>query len=118
LAGSFHFGGGNAKLAVPSISGPFSQAEYETLAEFRYHRARFLRRRKDAARAEGLQAQQYELLLAVSGLTKQQPQPSRNLPRIFAWNITRLSSLPTGLRSKAFCYDAAPPSTSAWFRCR
>lgn len=52
-------------------SGAFSEAEYEALAEFRYHLARFLRRRKDAARAEGLQAQQYELLLAVSGLPKQ-----------------------------------------------
>jgi len=55
--------------------GGFSQAEYETLAEFRYHLARFLRRRKDAARAEGLQPQQYELLLAVSGLPKEK-QPT------------------------------------------
>jgi DNA-binding MarR family transcriptional regulator len=47
-----------------------TQAEYETLAEFRYQLARFLRRRRDAARAEGLQPQQYELLLAVSGLAK------------------------------------------------
>lgn len=46
----------------------FSPAEYATLAEFRYRLARFLRRRKDAAQSEGLQAQQYELLLAVSGL--------------------------------------------------
>src|SRR5215831_16872067 len=51
-----------------SSSRPFSQTEYEKLAEFRYHLARFLRRRKDAARAEGLQAQQYELLLAIAGL--------------------------------------------------
>lgn len=46
----------------------FSQTEYEKLAEFRYRLACFLRRRKDAARAEGLQAQQYELLLALAGL--------------------------------------------------
>ena len=52
----------------PSATGAFSRAEYERLAEFRYHLARFLRRRKDAARAEGLQAQQYELLLSVAGL--------------------------------------------------
>ena len=51
-----------------SAPGAFSRAEYEKLAEFRYHLARFLRRRKDAARAEGLQAQQYELLLSVAGL--------------------------------------------------
>jgi DNA-binding MarR family transcriptional regulator len=47
-----------------------SRREYQTLAEFRYYLARFLRRRKDAARAEGLQAQQYELLLVVSGLPR------------------------------------------------
>ena len=52
----------------PSSAAAFSRAEYEKLAEFRYHLARFLRSRKDAARAEGLQAQQYELLLSVAGL--------------------------------------------------
>ena len=57
-------------LQSRKASAGFSQAEYESLAEFRYHLARFLRRRKDAARAEGLQPQQYELLLAVSGLPK------------------------------------------------
>lgn len=45
-----------------------SQGEYEKLAEFRYQLARFLRRRQDAARAEGIQSQQYEMLLAVAGL--------------------------------------------------
>ena len=49
----------------------FSQSEYEKLAEFRYQLARFLRRRMDAARAEGLQPQQYEMLLAVAGLPAQ-----------------------------------------------
>ncbi len=56
-------------------AGALSQAEYERLAEFRYQLARFLRRRKDAARAEGLQPQQYELLLAVYGLSKRK-QPT------------------------------------------
>ena len=51
-----------------STAGAFSRSEYERLAEFRYHLARFLRRRTDAARAEGLQPQQYELLLSVAGL--------------------------------------------------
>jgi DNA-binding MarR family transcriptional regulator len=60
-----------ASLRSRKPSGPFSQTEYETLAEFRYHLALFLRRRKDAARMEGLRAQQYELLLAVSGLPNQ-----------------------------------------------
>jgi len=50
-----------------SGAGELSRIEYEKLAEFRYQLARFLRRRKDAAREEGLQAQQYELLLAVAG---------------------------------------------------
>lgn len=45
-----------------------SRTEYQILAEFRYQLAGFLRRRKDAARAEGLQPQQYELLLAITGL--------------------------------------------------
>jgi DNA-binding MarR family transcriptional regulator len=48
--------------------GSFSPTEYQVLAEFRYHLAGFLRRRKDAAHSEGLQPQQYELLLAITGL--------------------------------------------------
>ena len=54
-----------------SSAGALSRNEYEKLAEFRYQLARFLRRRKDAAREEGLQAQQYELLLAVAGLPEE-----------------------------------------------
>lgn len=57
-----------AKARKPSTRGSLSAPEYRTLAEFRYQLASFLRRRKDAARAEGLQPQQYELLLAISGL--------------------------------------------------
>jgi DNA-binding MarR family transcriptional regulator len=38
------------------------------LAEFRFQLAGFLRRRKDAARSEGIQPQQYELMLAITGL--------------------------------------------------
>lgn len=56
-----------------------SPAEYTTLAEFRYRLARFLRRRKDAARSEGLQAQQYELLLALSGLPADKPPTIKEL---------------------------------------
>lgn len=44
-----------------------SPAEYETLAEFRHQLASFLRRRRDAAEAAGLEGQQYELLLAIKG---------------------------------------------------
>ena len=59
-----------AKSRSRQLPDVFSQAEYESLAEFRYQLARFLRRRKDVARAEGLQSQQYELLLAVAGLPR------------------------------------------------
>jgi DNA-binding MarR family transcriptional regulator len=44
-----------------------SPAEYETLAEFRHQIASFLRRRREAAEAAGLEPQQYELLLAIKG---------------------------------------------------
>lgn len=59
-----------AKSRSGQLPDVFSQAEYESLAEFRYQLARFLRRRKDGARAEGLQPQQYELLLALAGLAE------------------------------------------------
>ena len=56
-----------------------SPAEYAALAEFRYQLARFLRRRKDIARAEGLEPQQYELLLAISGLAADKPGTIKEL---------------------------------------
>ena len=59
-----------AKSRSRHLPDVFSQAEYESLAEFRYQLAQFLRRRKDVARAEGLQPQQYELLPALAGLAK------------------------------------------------
>jgi DNA-binding MarR family transcriptional regulator len=44
------------------------------LAEFRYQLACFLRRRQEAARAAGLEPQQYELLLTIAGLSsRKQP---------------------------------------------
>lgn len=46
------------------------------MSEFRYQLAAFLRRRRDAAEAVGLEAQQYELLLAIKGL------PSEKQPTI------------------------------------
>lgn len=50
-----------------------SSSEYETLAEFRHQLASFLKRRRDAAEAAGLEPQQYELLLAIKGATKGSP---------------------------------------------
>jgi DNA-binding MarR family transcriptional regulator len=46
---------------------PIGPTEYQTLAEFRHQIAAFLRRRREAAEKAGLEAQQYELLLAVKG---------------------------------------------------
>jgi DNA-binding MarR family transcriptional regulator len=43
-------------------------SEYQVLAEFRHQLAGFLRRRRQAAEELGLEAQQYELLLAIKGL--------------------------------------------------
>ncbi len=50
-------------------SQEISRAEYQALAEFRYQLASFLRRRRDAAQEAGIEPQQYELLLAVKGLS-------------------------------------------------
>ena len=42
--------------------------EYQTVAEFRYRIRRYLRFSEQAARAAGLEPQQYQLLLALKGL--------------------------------------------------
>jgi hypothetical protein len=43
------------------------RVDYETLADLRYHVRRFLRVREDAARAAGVEPQQYVLLLQIKG---------------------------------------------------
>jgi DNA-binding MarR family transcriptional regulator len=48
-------------------------ADYWTLAELRYHIRRFLRIREEAARAVGLEPQQYLLLLQAKGLGIRRP---------------------------------------------
>jgi DNA-binding MarR family transcriptional regulator len=58
---------------------PISKADYETLAEFRHQIAAFLRRRREAAEKAGLEAQQYELLLAVKGLPDNKPPTIKQL---------------------------------------
>ena len=45
-----------------------TREDYRVLAELRYHLRRFLRTREIAARAAGVEAQQYLLLLQVKGL--------------------------------------------------
>ena len=49
------------------------QLDYWTLAELRYHIRRFLRVREEAARAAGIEPQQYQLLLQVKGMQGRQP---------------------------------------------
>jgi DNA-binding MarR family transcriptional regulator len=49
------------------------QPDYWTLAELRYHIRRFLRTREEAARAAGIEPQQYQLLLQVKGMHGREP---------------------------------------------
>ena len=49
------------------------RVSYWTLAELRYHIRRFLRTREIAARAIGVEPQQYLLLLQVKGLERRTP---------------------------------------------
>ncbi len=50
---------------------PLSSADYRTLSNFRYEIRRFLHFSEEAARAEGLEPQQHQLLLAIEGLDEQ-----------------------------------------------
>jgi DNA-binding MarR family transcriptional regulator len=49
------------------------RVDYETLADLRYHIRRFLRVREEAARAAGVEPQQYLLILQVKGFERRQP---------------------------------------------
>jgi len=48
-------------------------ARYRALAEFRYHIRQYLHFSDQAAKAAGLEPKQYQLLLAVKGLTEDEP---------------------------------------------
>lgn len=50
-----------------------TEVDYETLADLRYHIRRFLRVREEAARAVGVEPQQYVVLLQVKGLERRRP---------------------------------------------
>jgi DNA-binding MarR family transcriptional regulator len=52
---------------------PTPRVDYETIADLRYHIRRFLRIREEAARAAGIEPQQYVLLLQVKGFERRQP---------------------------------------------
>ncbi len=54
----------------PQAPGP---EDYGALADFRYQLRRFLSRREQAARAAGIQAQHYQLLLELKGLEGRGP---------------------------------------------
>ena len=49
------------------------RVDYETLADLRYHIRRFLRVREEAARASGIEPQQYLVLLQIKGLAQRRP---------------------------------------------
>jgi DNA-binding MarR family transcriptional regulator len=49
------------------------RVDYETLADLRYHIRRFLRVREEAARAAGIEPQQYLVLLQIKGLALRRP---------------------------------------------
>jgi DNA-binding MarR family transcriptional regulator len=55
---------------------PLSRPQYVALAEFRYQLRRYLRHMEENARAKGHHPQQYQLLLAITGL------PHPKLPTI------------------------------------
>jgi DNA-binding MarR family transcriptional regulator len=60
-----------------------SAADYQTLADLRYHIRRFLRIREVAARTAGLEPQHYLLLLQIKGLEgRSQPSISRLAERL------------------------------------
>lgn len=52
---------------VRTMSTRLSKAEYETLASFRYALRQFLRFSEESARAQGIEPQQHQALLAVKG---------------------------------------------------
>src|SRR5256885_16909882 len=54
-------------------AGGASPVDYETLAELRYQIRLFMRRREEAARAAGIEPQQYLLLLQLKGLEDRGP---------------------------------------------
>ena len=53
-----------------------TDAEYQSLSEFRYQIRRFLHFSEQAARAAGLEPQQHQLLLAVRGAANSNEPPS------------------------------------------
>lgn len=61
------------------LATDLSADEYEALAEFRYQIRRFLRLSEDAAAKAGVEARQYQFLLALKGLIQQKRVTIRDL---------------------------------------
>lgn len=59
-------------MSNEKISRPLHEAEYIALAEFRYQLRRFLRHMEEQCREMGVNPQQYQLVLAVKGLPRDQ----------------------------------------------
>jgi len=57
-----------SRSSSSSRKSEISSSEYQTRAEFRHQLSAFLRRRRQASEDAGLEAQQYEFLLALKGL--------------------------------------------------
>ena len=57
---------------MDSVETDLSADEYQALAEFRYRVRRFLRVSEEAASRAGIEARQYQFLLALKGLIQQQ----------------------------------------------
>lgn len=56
------------KEAKSSAKATVTHADYQALAEFRYHIRRYLNFSEQAAKAAGIEPKQYQLLLAIKGL--------------------------------------------------
>lgn len=61
--------------ATSDATEPLSDAEYQTLAQFRHALRRFLHFSEDSARAAGITPAQHQLLLAIRGCPDGQPAP-------------------------------------------
>ncbi len=70
-------------MAKEKNTGPLQASEYIALAEFRYQLRRFLRHMEEEVREFGVNPQQYQLVLALKGLPKDQtPTISRLADRM------------------------------------
>lgn len=65
----------SARPNTGETPAPLSDAEYQTLAQFRYALRRFLRFSEDSARDAGITPTQHQLLLAIRGCPDGQPAP-------------------------------------------